>query len=198
MKINQLFAVCGIAAALICGACTASAQDNNGGGGNGGGNGRNYGGGRRFDPAQMQKDFMDFARNYMNFTNDDEWSQIQPLVQKVADAKRDAMSGMGNGIRKMMEARRNRDDNGGGDQNGGNRRFRGGGGMFGGTPSPEYTALENAVDNNAPADQVKDLLTRYQAAVKAKQAKLKQAEDNLRQYLTPKQEAAATVIGLLD
>ena len=188
MKINQLFAVCGIAAALVCGACTASAQDNNGGGGGGGG------GFRRFDPAQMQKDFLDFSRNYMNFTNDDEWAAVQPLVQKVMDARRDTISSMGNGIRKMMEARRA--ENGGGDQNGG-RRNRGGG-MFGGTPSAEYTALENAVDNNAPAAQVQDLLAKYQAAEKAKQDKLKQAEDGLRQVLTPKQEAAATVIGLLD
>ncbi len=194
MKINQVFAVCGIAAALFYGACTASAQDNNGGGGGGFG-GRN-GGGRRFDPAQMQKDFMDFSRNYLNFTNDDEWAAVQPLVQKVLDARRDTMSGMGNGFRKMMEARRNNDQNGG-DQNG-NRRFRGGGGMFGGTPSPEYTALESAVDNNAPAAQVKDLLAKYKALEKAKQDKLKQAEDSLRQVLTPKQEAAATVIGLLD
>lgn len=189
MKINQLFAICGMAAALVCGACTVSAQDNNGGGGRGG-----FGGGgfRRMDPTQMQQDFLNFARDYMNFTNDDEWTQIQPLVQKVMDARRDTMSGLGNGFRKMMEARR-------GDQNGGDqtRRFRGGG-MFGGTPSPEYTALENAVDNNAPVDQIKDLLAKYQASVKARQDKLKQAEDNLRQYLSPKQEAAATVIGLLD
>jgi hypothetical protein len=195
MKMNQLFAICGIAAALVYGACTVSAQDN-GGGGSGGGRG-GYGGRRNFDPAQMQKDFLDFTRSYMNFTNDDEWSAVQPLVQKVLDARRDSMSGMGNGFRKMMEARRNQDN--GGDQNGGNqnRRFRGGG-MFGGSPSPEYTALENAVDNNAPSGQVQDLLAKYQAAEKAKQDKLKQAETNLRQVLTPKQEAAATVIGLLD
>jgi hypothetical protein len=193
MKINQLFAVCGIATALVYGACTASAQDNNGGG-YGGRNGGGGGGGfRRFDPTQMQKDFMDFSRNYMNFTNDDEWSAVQPLVQKVLDARRDTMSTMGNGFRKMMEARHN--DQNGGDQNGGRRR---GGGMFGGTPSPEYTALENAVDNNAPSAQVQDLLAKYQAAEKVKQNKLKQAEDSLRQVLTPKQEAAATVIGLLD
>lgn len=184
MKMKQLFAVGGIAAALVCGACAVSAQDNNGGPG---------GGFRRFDPAQMQQQFMDFARNYMNFTNDQEWAAVQPLVQKVMDARRDTMSGLGNGYRKMFEARR---DQNGGDQNGG-RRFRGGG-PFGGTPSPEYTALENAVDNNAPAAQIKDLLAKYQASEKAKQDNLKAAEDNLRQYLTPKQEAAATVIGLLD
>jgi hypothetical protein len=186
MKMNQLFAVCGIAAVLFCGAGSLSAQDNNGGGGGGGF--------RRFDPVQMQKDLMDFTRSYLNFTNDDEWAAVQPLVQKVMDARRDTMSGLGNGFRKMMEARRNAQN--GGDQNGG-RRFRGGG-MFGGTPSPEYTALENAVDNNAPAAQIQDLLAKYQAAEKAKQDKLKQAEDSLRQVLTPRQEAAATVIGLLD
>lgn len=193
MKMNQLFAMCGIVAALFWGANNVSAQ-NNGGGGFGGNGG---GGFRRFDPQQMQKDFIDFARNYMEFTNDDEWAAVQPMVQKVLDARRDAMSGMGNGIRKMMEARRAQEN---GDQNGnGNgRRFRGGGGMFGNTPSPEYTALENAVDNNAPTAQIKDLLARYEAAEKAKQDKLKQAQDDLRQYLSPKRQAEATVIGLLD
>ena len=197
MKMNQLFAVCGIAAALVCSACTASAQDNNGGGGGGGGGNRNYGGGgggRRFDPAQMQQQFMDFARDYMNFTNDDEWAAVQPLVQKVVQARQDVMADTGNGIRKMFESRRNQDN--GGDQNGGRRR--GGGGFFGRQPGPELTALENAVDNNAPAGQVQDLLAKYQAAEKAKQDKLKQAEDALRQVLTPRQEGAATVIGLLD
>src|SRR3984957_3758350 len=109
MKMNQLFAICGIVAALFYGANYVSAQ-NTGGGGFGGGNGGNGGNGgsgyRRgggFDPAQMQKDFLDFSRNYMNFTNDDEWAAVQPMVQKVLDARRDTMSGIGNGFRKMME-----------------------------------------------------------------------------------------------
>jgi hypothetical protein len=196
---NQLFAMCGIAVALFWGANNVSAQNNGGGGFGGNGGGGGGGGFRRFDPAQMQKDFIDFSRNYMDFTNDDEWAAVQPMVQKVLDARRDTMSGMGNGFRKMMEARRAQ-ENGDGNGNGGNGngRRRGGGGMFGGTPSPEYTALENAVDNNAPTAQVKDLLARYEAAEKAKQDKLKQAQDDLRQYLSPKRQAQATVIGLLD
>lgn len=197
MKIKHIFAICGMAAALFCGMNSVSAQDNNGGGGGGGGGG--FGGGRRFDPGQMQQDFMNFARNYMNFTNDDDWNAVQPLVQKVVEARRDEASSMGNGIRLMMQARRNEngDDQNGGrnDQNGG-RRFRGG--FFGGQPSPEYTALQNAIDQNAPPAQVKDLLDRYKAAEKAKQDKLKEAQDSLRAVLSVKQEAQATLLGLLD
>ena len=195
MKMKQLFVVCGMAAALICGASAVSAQDNNGGGGGGGG-GR--GGFRGMDPQQMQKDYIDFVRNYLDFTNDADWSAVQPLVQKVIDAQRDMGSAMGNGFRMFMQQRFA--DRNGGDQNGGNnnRRFRGRG-MFGGEPSPEYTALENAVNNNAPAGQVKDLLARYDTAQKAKQDKLKTAQDGLRAVLEPgAQEARATLLGLLN
>lgn len=190
MKMKQLFAVCGIAAALICAAGTVSAQDNNGGGG--------FGGGRRgnFNPEQMRQGYMDFIRNYLSFTNDTDWSAVQPLVQKVLDAQRDMGSAMGNGFRMYMQQRFA--DRNGGDQNGGGgRRFRGG--FFGGQPGPEYTALEDAINNNAPSGQIKDLLTRYNAAQKAKQDKLKAAQDNLRAVLQPgTQEARATLLGLLN
>lgn len=194
MKMNHVFAVCGIAAALFCGG-SAFAQDNGGpppGGGFGGGGFRRGG---NFDPEQMRQDYMTFVRNYLNFTNDTDWSAVQPLVQKVTEAQRDIGSSMGNGFRMFMQQRMA--DRNGGDQNGGRRRFRGGG-MFGGQPSPEYTALQNAVENNAPEGQVKDLLAKYQASEKAKQDKLKAAQDNLRGVLSPKQEAQATVLGLLD
>ena len=186
-----------MAAALICGAVAVSAQDNGGGGGGGGFGG---GGGRRgnFNPEQMRADYMTFIRNYLGFTNDADWSAVQPLVQKVTDAQRDMGSAMGNGFRMFMEQQRAQRD-GGGDQNGGgDRRFRGGG-MFGGQPSPEYTALQDAINNNAPAGQIKDLLARYTAAQKAKQDKLKSAQDGLRAVLEPgTQEAKATLLGLLN
>ncbi len=191
MKMNQLFAMCGIAAALFLGANHVSAQQNGGGGGFGGGGYRRG----NFDPTQMRQDYINFVRNYLGFTNDTDWSAVQPLVQKVMDTQREVGSSMGNGFRKMMEARRSdRGDQNGGDQGG--RRFRGG--MFGGEPSPEYTALENAIDNNAPDGQIKDLLARYKTAQKAKLDALKAAQDNLRQVLTIKQEGAASVLGLLD
>jgi hypothetical protein len=195
MKMKQLFAICGLVAALFCGASTVSAQDNGGGnggnGGNGGGGG-GFGGGRRnFDPQQMEQRMMDGVRDQLEFTNDAEWSQVQPLVQKVFDARRDV--GFGGGMGRMMFGGRNRGGQNGGDQN---NRPRGGG-MFG-TPSPEAQALQTAIDNNAPASQIKGLLDKYHASQKAKQDKLKQAQENLRAVLTVKQEAQATLLGLVE
>jgi len=126
----------------------------------------------------------------LGFTNDTEWSAVQPLVQKVLEAQRDAR---GAGMARLF-GRGNR--NNGGDQGGNNNRPRGGG-IFG-TPSPEADALQNAVDQNAPAGQVKDLLAKYQASVKAKRAKLEEAQANLRAVLNTRQEASATLLGLLD
>jgi hypothetical protein len=190
MKMKHLFALCGIVAALFC-VSSVSAQDNNGGGGNGGGGGggRGYGGGRggNFDPAQFQQRMMDGVRDQLGFTNDTDWDAVQPLVQKVMDARRDV--GAGNNMRMMF--RRNRDQNGGD-----NNRQRNN--PFFGTPSPESQALQNAIDNNAPDGQIKDLLARYETSQKAKQDKLKAAQDNLRAVLTVKQEATATLLGLLE
>jgi hypothetical protein len=184
MKIKQLFAVCGMAAALVLGASNAFAQNDNGG--NGGGNGGGgFGGGRgNFDPAQFQQRIMDNIKDQLGFTNDTDWSAVQPLVQKVMDAQRDAR---GAGMGRMFG--RNR----GGDQGGGNRR-----GMFGGTPSPEAEALQKAIDDNAPAAQIKDLLAKYKDSQKAKQAKLAAAQADLRSVLTVKQEAQATLLGLVE
>jgi hypothetical protein len=83
-------------------------------------------------------------------------------------------------------------------------RPRGNGGDQGGRPrgfgpsSPEQDALQKAVDADAPAGQIKDLLAKYQAAEKAKQDKLDKAQADLRAVLTVKQEATATLIGLLN
>ena len=132
----------------------------------------------------MQQRIMDNVRNELNFTNDTDWSAVQPLVQKVMDARRDV--GFGNMGRLFG---RNR---GGG---GGNRR---GGGMFGGQPSPEQDALQKAIDEDAPSAQIKDLLAKYQAAQKVKQDKLLQAQADLRAVLSTKQEAQATLLGLLN
>lgn len=180
MKMNQLFAICGIAAALFCGAGSVSAQQDNGGGG-----------GRRFDPAQMQQRMMDNIRDQLGFTNDTDWSAVQPMVQKVLDTRRDV--GFGD-MRRLMGFGGGGRNRGGNDQNGRTR----GGGMFGNTPSPEAQALQTAIDNNAPAGQIKGLLDKYQASQKAKQDKLKQAQDNLRAVLSVKQEAQATLLGLLN
>ncbi|MGB7769491.1 MAG: hypothetical protein WBN22_11645 [Verrucomicrobiia bacterium] len=177
MKMNQLFTVCGLAAALFLGAANVSAQDNGGGFGNGRGN---------FDPAQFQQRMMDNLRDQLGFTNDTDWSAVQPLIQKVMDARRDVGGGMG--MRMMFRNRRGNDDN----ANGGGRR----GGFFG-PPSPQAEALQQAIDNHAPDAQIKQALDKYRASVKDKEAQLAQAQENLRKVLTVRQEAQATLMGLL-
>jgi len=147
-----------------------------GGGGGGGGN---------FDPAQFQQRMMDNIRDQLGFTNDTEWSAVQPLVQKVMDARRDAG---GPGMGRMFRPRNN-----GGDQGGGPRR----GGMFG-QPSPEAEALQKALDDGAPAAQVKAALDKYRASQKDKDAKLKSAQSDLQKVLTVKQEAQAALLGLVN
>ncbi len=67
-----------------------------------------------------------------------------------------------------------------------------------GQPSPESTALQRAVDSNAPMAQIKDLMTKFQAVRQAKQAALAKTQDDLRSVLTVRQEAIATLGGLLD
>jgi hypothetical protein len=197
MKVRNLFTVCGVAAALMLSAGRIYAQPGGaggfGGGGPGGGaggfggggpGGGGFGGGRNFDPAQMQQRIMDTIRQQLNFTNDTDWSAVQPLVQKAVDARTAAAAG--GGMRGMFGGGRNRGGGGGG------------GGMFGQQANPDRDALQQALDDNAPAAQVKALLQKYQAGQKTKQAALVAAQADLRKVLTVQQEAAATLLGLLD
>ncbi len=185
MKIKNLLTVCGIAAALMSSAGSIQAQPGGGFGGGPGGGGGGFGGGRNFDPAQMQQMMMDRYRQELNFTNDADWSAVQPLVQKVLDAR--MAVGFGGGMRGMF-GRGGRGGGGGG--GGGNNPFN--------QPNPDRDALQQALDDNAPTAQVKDLLAKYQAAQKAKQDKLVAAQADLRKVLSVQQEAAATLSGLLD
>ena len=180
---KRVITLCAMATTLGLSTSGLLAQDT-GGGGNGGGGGQGGGGDFRrgnFDPAQMQQRIMDNVRDQLNFTNDTDWSAVQPLVQKVMDARRDV--GFGN-MGRLFRGNR------GGDNN---RR----GNPFGQT-SPEQDALQKAIDEDAPAAQIKDLLGKYQASQKAKQDKLLQAQADFRAVLTTKQEAQATLLGLLN
>jgi hypothetical protein len=123
---------------------------------------------------------MDRYKEDLGFTNDTEWAAVEPLVQKVSEARMEAMRGGFGGF--------GRRGGGGG----------GGGGAFGGQTDPDREALQQAIDNNAPAAQIKTLLDKYRASAKAKQAKLESAQADLKKVLTQKQEAAAVLAGLLN
>lgn len=201
MKMNRIITLCAVTAALAFSVASTFAQDNGGNGAGqsgqggqrrnrqGGGPGGGGPGGGNWDPAAMQQRIMDNVKEHLNFTNDTEWSAVQPLVQKVLDARREV--GVGGGMRALFGGR-----NRGGDQGGGNNRQRGGG-MFGG-PSAEEEALQKALDDNAPAAQIKNLLAKYRASVKSKQAKLEAAQADLKAVLTPTQEAQAALLSLVN
>ena len=193
MRTQNWLVAAGIGAALCLGAGNSLAQNGGGGGGGGG-----FGGGgrqRNIDPAQRQQQMMERYKEQLEVNNDDEWNAMQPLIQKVMDARRDSFAG-GMGGRGGFGGRR-------GGQGGGGNQGGGGGGGFanrrgpGGEPSPEAEALRKAIDAKASTGEIKAALTRYVESRKTKQEQLKGAQENLRKVLTARQEAIATLDGLL-
>ena len=97
-----------------------NANDNNQRRNRQGGGGGGFGGGN-FDPAQFQQRMMDNIRDQLGFTNDTDWAAVQPMVQKVMDARRD----VGGGMRGMFGRNRGQGgQGGGGGQQGGGRGRR--------------------------------------------------------------------------
>src|SRR5579871_4589007 len=209
MKINmkiQMLALLGTLC-LCAGVGSALAQDGNAvivvrqpgspddggpGGGPPGGFGGNFRGGN-FDPQQFQQMMMDNTRHSLNITNDEEWKAIEPLVQSVMDARRDAGGFGGGGMRMMFGG----PGGPGGGGNGGNQSGNTQRQMRFGPQSPEQEALQKSLDDNAPAAQVKEAMAKFRAAKKEKQAKLEAAQEKLRSVLTTKQEGQAMLMGLL-
>jgi 2-polyprenyl-6-methoxyphenol hydroxylase-like FAD-dependent oxidoreductase len=62
---------------------------------------------------------------------------------------------------------------------------------------PEAAVLQKALDAKASKAEVKTALDKFVAARQAKQNDLQQAQDSLRKLLTARQEALATLNGLL-
>lgn len=173
MKLNRWLAGAAIAATLI-GASPVLAQDapppdRPPGGGPGG---------RNFDPAQFRQRMLDNYKEQLEISDDGEWKAIQPLVEKVMQAR--MAVGMGGG----GMYRRNR---------GGDGAARG---QFG-QPNPEAEALQKAIEAKASGAELKAAVAKYRDARKAKQAELEKAQAELRKVLTVRQEAIATASGLL-
>ncbi len=177
IKMNRWLVMSGIAAVM---SLSAVAQDNN----NTGGQGRQGRG--NFDPAQMQQQMMERTKERLEIKDDTDWKAIQPLVQKVMDARMSSFSGRG-----MFGRNRGGDNQG---DRGGDRGNRGG--MFG-QPSPEAEALQKAIDAKASNSELKAAVAKYVESRKAKQAELEKAQAELRKVLTVRQEAIATESGLL-
>lgn len=180
-SMTQMLAIAGVACLASFSSNKAFAQQDNGGGGRRG----------NFDPAQIQE----FQQRRMERlkedleVKDDEWTALQPLIQKVMDAQRAVMSER---MRGAFRGGRTGGDNAG--DNAGGRRFRGG---FGGEPSPEAEALQKAIDGKASNSEMKAALAKYVESRKTKQTELETSQANLKKVLTVRQEAILTAQGLL-
>lgn len=181
MKLNQALMMLSLAALLAVAANTLTAQENadrprrN----RDGQNGDQQGGGRNFDPAEFQKRMTERLKEQLEITDETEWKALEPLVTKVNEARFAAFAG----------GRGGRGGRGGGPG--------GQGGGFGGQPNPTADSLQKAIDAKASNAETKAALDKYVADRKAKQAELEKAQAALRKVLTPRQEAIATLNGLL-
>jgi hypothetical protein len=178
-RMTQMLAIAGLACVASLGSNKAWAQQDNGGR-------------RGFDPARVQE----FQQRRMERlkedleVKDDEWTALQPLIQKVMDAQRAVLADRIGGA--FRGGRGGGDNSGGGGDNGGRRR-----GGFGGEPSPEAEALQKAIESKASNSEMKAALAKYQESRKAKQAEMETAQANLKKVLSVRQEAILTAQGLL-
>jgi len=190
-RTSRFLTMAGMAAAFLLSAGMLLAQDNNPPPGGQGGGGRGRGGrggpGGNFDPAQFQQRMMERVKEQLEITKDDEWKALEPLVTKVFEARRDAMTG---GMRGFFGRGPRGGNNQSNDQ--GNRP------RFGLEPSAEEQALEKAIDSKASKEELKAAMAKFRASKKDKEAKMKAAQEDLRKVLSLRQEAIAVMNGWLD
>ena len=136
-----------------------------------GGRGGDRGG---FDRSQFMERIMDRYRENLGFSVA-EWKVVQPKVQAVMDNRISGASGM---MSMFGGSRRGRDSS------------------TEKTPTSELRDLLEKED--ASKGDIKAKLAAYRADRKAREAKLKKAQEDLRQLLTIKQEAQAVLSGLLN
>ena len=130
----------------------------------------------QWDRSQIMERIMDRYRENLGFSVA-EWKVVQPKVQAVMDNRISGASGM----MSMF---------------GGSRRGRGGDSSTEKTPTSE---LRDLLEKEKPAKgEIKAKLAAYRADRKAREAKLKKAQEDLRKLLTIKQEAQAVLAGLLN
>ena len=183
--LNQLLAMAGVAVVVCLSATDGAAQQR--------GRGNQNQGRGNFDPAQWMQRRMDTYKERLEVKNDDEWKIIQERIEKVLAAQRE--------LRNNSFGRNGGSRRGGGndtaqsDNNNSGRSNRGSPST--GEPDPELDALQKALDAKAPADEVKIKIGRVRESLKAKEAKLASAQDDLRKVLSMRQEGIAILMGLL-
>jgi Spy/CpxP family protein refolding chaperone len=183
------FLVTGLSGSLSAAAAPeggAAAQPGQPGEGERGGR-RGRGGDRGdFNPEEFRQRMMERFKEQMG-ASDDEWKVLQPKLEKVMEAQRDARAGGGGmfGGRGGFGGRRGQDGGGGGDQ----------------PQSPVAKAsadLRKVVEANSPPEEIAKNLTALREARKQARAALETAQKDLQGVVTPKQEAMLVMVGMLE
>lgn len=175
-RLRMVFAM--VVAILAMSAGGAFAQNQNNGQGRGQGRGN-------FDPAQMRERMMSRLKEQLGAT-DDEWKAIEPKVDKVMTAQRESRGSFGFG--------------------GFGRGGGGGGGGGGGADQQPTTAVGKASQdlrttlddkNAAPETISKKLASLREAREKARKG-VADAQKELKEILTQRQEAVLVMNGMLE
>ncbi len=157
------------------------------------------GGRGNFDPEQAKQMTLDRYKEALEISDDAEWKAIQTKIIAVLKAREEAQSGGRGGFGRGGRGRGgNNQDAGAGGAGGGGRRGGGGfGSMWGGEVNPDIEALQKAVEAKASPDELKAKMAKLRESVKAREAKLVAAQDDLRKLLSVRQEATSVTMGLL-
>lgn len=191
MKLNQAVKMLSLAALLAVATNSLFAQDTADRprrnrdaqpGDQQGGPGGGRGGFGNMSPEERAKFFADRYKEQLEITDETEWKALEPLITKVNEARMQSFAGMGRG---MFGGRGGRGGQGGGP------------GGPGAQANPTADALQKVIDAKASNTETKAALDKFVAARKAKQVELEKAQAELRKVLTPRQEAIATLNGLL-
>jgi hypothetical protein len=139
-----------------------------------------------FNPEQFRERMNERLREQLGVKDEEEWKVIQPRIQRLTEARlRTATTGMG-GMGAMLGRQ--------GGPGGGGPGARGGAAAAGSQAAQE---LQQALDSNASAEQLKTRLANLRAERQKREAELKKAEDELKEVLTLRQEAQLVGMGLL-
>jgi hypothetical protein len=172
-RLNRVVALTGAIAALALTTGNLAAQD-------------------RPNREEFRQRMMERMRERLEVKGDDEWKVIEQRLGKVMDAQREARAGISfGGFGGGRGPRPEGDNNAGGDRRGGGR------GGFGGEPSAEVKALEDAIEAKASNDELKTKLAKVREARKEKEAALEKAQEDLRKVLNTRQEAQLVLAGML-
>ena len=166
---------------LVAAGLFANAQDNNAPGGGRG----------NFNPEEFRARMAERLKTSLKVT-DDEWTVLQPLIEKVTTKQRESMAGRFGGFGGRGSGPSGPSGPGGGGDRGGN-----GGGDRGG--SAESQALREALekDSTTPED-LKAKLNAVRESRKKATIELAAAREDLKKVVSVRQEAVLFSMGILE